>query len=63
MAYLLTVAELAGVLRRDVSTVHKMIRDGRLPFDVIDSMGVRQVRRADVEEFLRVPAGTLDVAS
>lgn len=60
--YLLTIKELAGVLRKDTSTVHRMIREGRLPFEVIESMGVRQVRRVDVEEYVRCPID-LEVAS
>lgn len=63
MRHLLSVAELAVVLRRDTSTVQKMIRDGRLPFEVIETMGCRQVRRTDVEDFLHLPAGALEAAS
>jgi excisionase family DNA binding protein len=61
--YLLSVSELAPILGRDVSSVHRLIRDGKLPFEVIDSMGVRQVRRSDVEEFLHLPSGALAEAS
>jgi excisionase family DNA binding protein len=63
MGYLLSVSELAKVLNRDASTLHKLIREGRLPFEVIDTMGVRQVRRTDVEAFLRLPPGALAEAS
>lgn len=53
--YLLSLRELAAVLGKDVSTVHRLARDCRLPFDVIDSMGVKVVRRVDVEAFLGCP--------
>lgn len=57
--HLLTLSEAAPILGRDVSTVHRMVREGRFPVEVIDSMGCRQVRRTDLEEFLHLPAGAL----
>lgn len=53
--YLLSIKELADVLGRHPSSVHTMIRNGRLPLEVIENMGIRQVRRADVEAFLGCP--------
>lgn len=53
--YLLTIRELASVLGKRPETVHRLIRDGKLPFEVIEDMGVRMVRRSDVEEWLRCP--------
>lgn len=56
---LLTVSELADVLGKSRWTVNRWIKDGRLPFEVIDTLGVRQVRRTDVEDYLHLPEGTL----
>lgn len=53
--YLLTIRELSKVLGKRPETVHRLIRDGKLPFEVIEDMGVRMVRRSDVEEWLRCP--------
>ena len=60
---LLTVTELAAVLGRSRWTVNRWINEGRLPIEVIDTLGVRQVRRTDVEEFLHLPQGSLAEAS
>ncbi len=50
---LLTVAEVAAMLRLNEQTVRKWLREGRLPGI---SLGSRQagwrVRRSDVEQFL-----------
>lgn len=50
--FLLTIAELAVLLRREPQTVHRMIRDGQLPIDVVVLGGTRHVRRTDAEAFL-----------
>ena len=56
---LLSVAELAEVLGKSRWTVNKYINDGRFPFEVLTDLGVRQVRRTDVEAFLHLPEGAL----
>ena len=62
---LLTLSELADILGKSRWTVSRWIAGGTLPFEVIDTLGVRQVRRTDVEAFLHLPAGALadDVAA
>lgn len=61
--YLLTVAEVARLMGRDVSTVHAWIRDDRFPVEVLDWCGTRVVRRADLEQFLRCEVDLQAVAS
>lgn len=64
--FLLNVAELAALLRRDVSTVHEMIRRGDLAavgIEPVAGLRSRQFRRADVEAFLgaSITAADLDL--
>lgn len=51
---LLTVAELAVVMRRSPSWVNRMVAKGGFPFEAIETLGVRQFRRVDVEAFLGI---------
>ena len=60
---LLTVSELAVILGRSRWTVNRWLNSDNPPFEVIKTLGVRQVRRTDVETFLNLPAGSLAEAS
>lgn len=57
---LLTMAEAARVLRRSITAVNTMVRDGRWPSDEVPIVmfgGRRHVRRADLESFIGGPSG------
>lgn len=59
--HLLTVAEVARILRRRPTSVHRIIRSGRLGVEVVDFAGTRHVRRADLEAFLGAPITAADL--
>lgn len=49
---LMTVAEVAEVLRIADETVHRWAREGKLPYVPMPS-GLKRFRRADIESLLR----------
>lgn len=51
---LLTLTEVARVMRRTPSGIHRAIREGRWPAElpIVDFLGNRHVRTADLEQYL-----------
>jgi excisionase family DNA binding protein len=55
---LMTVAEVAGMLRLNEQTIRRWLREGRLPGIYLGSRTAGwRVRRSDVETFLRGQRG------
>lgn len=61
--YLLTLPEVSRLMGHHKNWAGRLVAKGQFPLEVIEDMGLKQVRRADLESFLHLEPGELAVAS